>query len=162
MFLLRFHNHRMRLKQHNPNAPNTTEISRETSAGGFDPIQFRMLLSQRLAGLNNLNIPPLLSHPYFPGNPEIANLIRGFPGMLNAEQMYGLDLSVKPDGGESEMEGSDEGEGDEEMREVQTRENETRSRRKPAAPQWVSVDLENYLLRLKLQPICGDKIFLKP
>lgn len=140
----------MRLKQHNPNAANSAEINREVSnagSGGFDPIQFRLLLSQRLAGLNNLNIPPLLTHPYFPGNPEIANLIRGFPNVLNAEQMYGLDLSVKQaeDGMDGmsgeEMDGSEE-EGDEEMAEVQAmnRENESSrsSRRKPAAPQWVS------------------------
>ncbi|XP_026676514.1 homeobox protein cut [Diaphorina citri] len=147
-----FHNHRMRLKQHNPNAANQTEVSREqpNSGGGFDPIQFRLLLSQRLAGLNNLNIPPLLTHPYFPGNPEIANLMRGFQAGLSTEQMYGLDLSVKQqdDGtsdGEEEMDHSDaDAEADEDMTEVRSlnRENvESRSsRRKPAAPQWVNPD----------------------
>uniref|UniRef100_A0A8D9A1I2 DNA-binding protein SATB n=1 Tax=Cacopsylla melanoneura TaxID=428564 RepID=A0A8D9A1I2_9HEMI len=151
-----FHNHRMRLKQHNPNAANQAEVSREqpNSGGGFDPMQFRLLLSQRLAGLNNLNIPPLLTHPYFPGNPEIANLIRGFPGAagLRPEQMFGLDLSVKnaDEGSECgdqgmEQDGCSEGEEEEEveMREMhrgETMESARSSRRKPAAPQWVNPD----------------------
>jgi homeobox protein cut-like len=104
-----FHNHRMRLKQQVPHsAPSEPIPSRENSSGQpFDPVQFRVLLNQRLMDIQKermgLSGVPLPYPPYF-ANPQLAALIRGglLPGdvdlaaLNNAmkEQMSGLDLSM--------------------------------------------------------------------
>ena len=106
-----FHNHRMRLKQQVPHgAPIEPVPSRENQTGApFDPVQFRILLNQRIMelqkermGLAGLPIP---YPPYFAANPNLAALIgRGLlptneaelTALNNAfkEQMSGLDLSM--------------------------------------------------------------------
>ncbi|XP_058447788.1 homeobox protein cut isoform X3 [Malaya genurostris] len=131
-----FHNHRMRLKQQVPHGQPSEPIpSRENQSGApFDPVQFRVLLSQRLMEIQKermgLSGVPLPYPPYFAANPNLAALIgRGFiPGDVDlaainkavSEQMSGLDLSmpssVKREGeedydedGESDSESVDDG-----------------------------------------------------
>lgn len=102
-----FHNHRMRLKQQVPHGTPTDPIpSRENQSGApFDPVQFRLLLSQRLMDLQKERIGlPLPYAPYFAANQNLAALLsRGLLptneaelAALNAfkEQMSGLDLSM--------------------------------------------------------------------
>lgn len=106
-----FHNHRMRLKQQVPHgAPAEPVPSRENQTGApFDPIQFRVLLNQRLMELQKERIGlagiPIPYPPYFAANPNLAALIgRGLlpsseaelTALNNAfkEQMSGLDLSM--------------------------------------------------------------------
>ncbi|XP_065201210.1 homeobox protein cut isoform X2 [Planococcus citri] len=143
-----FHNHRMRLKQQSPHA-NEPQMSRESPGNGFDPVQFRLLLNQRL-GFSALSLP--FPNPYFPPNPELAALMsRNI--IPTSEQLSGLDLSLKRD--MSSMNSDDEDEdmdndshlesddsGDETtVPEVTPSIIESRSsRRKPAAPQWVNPD----------------------
>lgn len=104
-----FHNHRMRLKQQVPHgAPSDSIPSRENQTGApFDPVQFRLLLNQRLMELQKERIGlsgvPLQYPPFF-ANQNLAALIgRGLLpaneaelAALNAfkEQMSGLDLSM--------------------------------------------------------------------
>lgn len=106
-----FHNHRMRLKQQVPHgAPAEPVPSRENQTGApFDPVQFRILLNQRLMELQKERIGlagiPMPYPPYFAANPNLAALIgRGLlpsneaelAALNNAfkEQMSGLDLSM--------------------------------------------------------------------
>lgn len=146
-----FHNHRMRLKQQSPHGSDS-QLNRtdgqQPQGGGFDPVQFRLLLSQRLG------FPALFpTGPYFPPNPELTALMTR--NMLpTSEQLSGLDLSLKrgdmsddDDDDDMEHDGShmasddsgDEGVG---MPEVTPSiiEGSRSSRRKPAAPQWVNPD----------------------
>ncbi|XP_031626455.1 homeobox protein cut isoform X3 [Contarinia nasturtii] len=104
-----FHNHRMRLKQQVPHgAPSDSIPTRENQTGApFDPVQFRLLLNQRLMELQKERIGlsgvPLQYPPFF-ANQNLAALIgRGLLptneaelAALNAfkEQMSGLDLSM--------------------------------------------------------------------
>ncbi|KFB43683.1 AGAP001187-PA-like protein [Anopheles sinensis] len=110
-----FHNHRMRLKQQVPHGQPSEPIpSRENQTGApFDPVQFRVLLGQRLMEIQKerlgLSGMPLPYPPYFAAGAPTANLAaligRGFmPGSeadlaaLNkavSEQMSGLDLSMQ-------------------------------------------------------------------
>ncbi|XP_049277034.1 homeobox protein cut isoform X3 [Anopheles funestus] len=109
-----FHNHRMRLKQQVPHGQPSEPIpSRENQSGApFDPVQFRVLLGQRLMEIQKerlgLSGMPLPYPPYFAATAPATNLAaligRGFmPGSeadlaaLNksiSEQMSGLDLSM--------------------------------------------------------------------
>lgn len=106
-----FHNHRMRLKQQVPHgAPSEPVPSRENQSGApFDPVQFRILLNQRLMELQKermgLSGVPIPYPPYFAANPNLAALIgRGLLPTNEAElaalnhafkeQMSGLDLSM--------------------------------------------------------------------
>lgn len=106
-----FHNHRMRLKQQVPHgAPSEPVPSRENTSGApFDPIQFRVLLNQRLVELQKermgLSGVPLPYPQYFAANPSLAALLgRGLLPTNEAElaalnhafkeQMSGLDLSM--------------------------------------------------------------------
>jgi homeobox protein cut-like len=105
-----FHNHRMRLKQQVPHGQPSEPIpSRENQSGApFDPVQFRILLNQRLMEIQKermgLSGMPLPYPPYFGANPNLAALIsRGLlsseadlQALNNAvkEQMMGLDLSM--------------------------------------------------------------------
>lgn len=128
-----FHNHRMRLKQQVPHgAPSEPVPSRESQSGApFDPVQFRILLNQRLMELQKermgLSGVPLPYPPYFAANPNLAALIgRGLlptneadlAALNNAfkEQLSGLDLSI---GGSLKRErdeySDDEADGDGEM-----------------------------------------------
>lgn len=133
-----FHNHRMRLKQQSPHGSDSGQANRESQGSGFDPNQFRMLLSQRL-GLNALPMP--FPTPYFPPNPELAALMqRGILPMR--EQDSGLDLTVKHEAGsddednESRLDSEDSDIGVPELPQAPS----GSSRRKPAAPQWVNPD----------------------
>lgn len=107
-----FHNHRMRLKQQVPHGgPNMDPVpSRENQTGApFDPIQFRILLNQRLMELQKERMGlagiPIPYPPYFAANPSLAALIgRGLLPSNEAElaalnhafkeQMSGLDLTM--------------------------------------------------------------------
>lgn len=104
-----FHNHRMRLKQQVPHgAPSDSIPSRENQTGApFDPVQFRVLLNQRLLELQKERIGLSgvpLQYPPFLANQNLAALFgRGLLptneaelAALNAfkEQMSGLDLSM--------------------------------------------------------------------
>uniref|UniRef100_A0A0C9QAT6 DNA-binding protein SATB n=1 Tax=Fopius arisanus TaxID=64838 RepID=A0A0C9QAT6_9HYME len=153
-----FHNHRMRLKQQTPHGQPEPQSPREP-AQPFDPVQFRLLLNQRLLeiqkerlGLGNVPIP---YSPYF--NPNLATL------MSNAlkEQCSGLDLSMgslkrepnpefEDDDGDDAMSnlGSEDSDGSaSSIKREPNDHNQTQptaatsvrsNRRKPAAPQWVN------------------------
>lgn len=176
-----FHNHRMRLKQQVPHgAPSEPLPSRENSSNApFDPVQFRILLNQRLMEIQKermgLSGVPLPYPPYFAANPNLAALIsRGLlpaneaelAALKNAvnEQMAGLDLSMptglKREGDDDydDMEDNDEShnnsdnesiDGDSKMERknavtpLSSLVQSGRSRRKPAAPQWVNPDWQD-------------------
>ncbi|KAG5673046.1 hypothetical protein PVAND_003123 [Polypedilum vanderplanki] len=98
-----FHNHRMRLKQQVPHGQPSEPIpSRENNNGApFDPVQFRILLNQRIMeiqkermGLSGMTLP---YPPYFAANPNLAALIgRGLlSGSTDAEQLAALNNAVK-------------------------------------------------------------------
>lgn len=106
-----FHNHRMRLKQQIPHAMNSDLPPRDQTGSQqpFDPVQFRILLNQRLFELSKermgLSGVPLPYPPYLTANTNLAALIsRGILpsgdmdlAALNnvvKEQMSGLDLSM--------------------------------------------------------------------
>lgn len=106
-----FHNHRMRLKQQVPHGMPSDIPPRDQNSGQapFDPVQFRLLLNQRLLDLSKermgLGGVPLPYPPYFAANTNLAALIsRGLlpsgdvdmSALGNAvkEQMSGLDLSM--------------------------------------------------------------------
>ncbi|KAF5291623.1 hypothetical protein FQA39_LY14345 [Lamprigera yunnana] len=121
-----FHNHRMRLKQQAPHGIPTDVPPRDQSGNQapFDPVQFRLLLNQRLLelskermGLGGMSLP---YPPYLSTNPNLAALIsRGLLptgdmdlsmlGSVVKEQMSGLDLSMttlkrEPDDFEDDVE----------------------------------------------------------
>ncbi|KAJ8681075.1 hypothetical protein QAD02_016862 [Eretmocerus hayati] len=90
-----FHNHRMRLKQQSPHGQSESPVAGREPGQPFDPVQFRLLLNQRLLdiqkeklGLAGLGGVPLGYPPYF--NPNLAALV----GNALKEQCAGLDLSM--------------------------------------------------------------------
>lgn len=121
-----FHNHRMRLKQQAPHGMPADVPPRDQSGNQapFDPVQFRLLLNQRLLELSKermgLGAMPLPYPPYLSTNPNLAALIgRGLMpsaemdlsmlGSVVKEQMSGLDLSMtslkrEPDDFEDDVE----------------------------------------------------------
>lgn len=162
-----FHNHRMRLKQQVPHGMADVP-PREQAQGPFDPVQFRLLLNQRLLELSKermgLTGVPLPYPPYLAANTNLAALIsRGLlpsevdmAALNNAvkEQMSGLDLSMtslKREPGDDYDDDDVESNVSEdsnlsssslvksEPKEVPQSQNRS-SRRKPAAPQWVNPD----------------------
>lgn len=112
-----FHNHRMRLKQQVPHGMSSEVPPRDQSGSQapFDPVQFRLLLNQRLLDLSKermgLSGVPLPYPPYLATNTNLAALIsRGLlpagemdlSALGNAvkEQMSGLDLTLKREPGD--------------------------------------------------------------
>ncbi|XP_056640490.1 homeobox protein cut isoform X2 [Diorhabda sublineata] len=106
-----FHNHRMRLKQQVPHGFPSDLPPRDQTGNQqtFDPVQFKVLLNQRLIELSKermgLSGVPLPYPPYLATNANLAALIsRGLlptgdmdlAALNNAvkEQMSGLDLSM--------------------------------------------------------------------
>lgn len=170
-----FHNHRMRLKQQAPHGMPSDVPPRDQSANQvpFDPVQFRLLLNQRLLEISKermgLGAMPLPYPPYLAANPNLAALIgRGLLptnemdlamiGNAVKEQISGLDLTMtslkrEPDEFEDDAEsnvGSEEdsnisdGEAKSEPKETPLAQNSGRSsRRKPAAPQWVNPEWQD-------------------
>ncbi|EFA05512.2 hypothetical protein TcasGA2_TC015699 [Tribolium castaneum] len=152
-----FHNHRMRLKQQVPHGIASDIPPREQSSQGpFDPVQFRLLLNQRLLELSKermgLGGVPLPYPPYLAANTNLAALIsRGLlpsevdmAALNNAvkEQMSGLDLSMtglKREPGDDFDDDDVESNVGSEDSNLQGRS----SRRKPAAPQWVNPDWQD-------------------
>lgn len=160
-----FHNHRMRLKQQAPHGLPAEPPARDQSSAPFDPVQFRLLLNQRLLELQKERMGlagvPLPYPPYFAANSNLAALIgRGLipPEDRVKDQSGGLDLSMplkrEPDGDDFEDDdvesnlGSedslDDGENKTEPKATSTPAGGGRSsRRKPAAPQWVNPDWQD-------------------
>lgn len=112
-----FHNHRMRLKQQVPHGMSSDIPPRDQSGNQapFDPVQFRLLLNQRLLDLSKermgLSGVPLPYPPYLAANTNLAALIsRGLlpsgemdlSALGNAvkEEMSGLDLTLKREPGD--------------------------------------------------------------
>ncbi|XP_028166698.1 homeobox protein cut isoform X4 [Ostrinia furnacalis] len=158
-----FHNHRMRLKQQAPHGLPAEPPVRDQSSAPFDPVQFRLLLNQRLLELQKERMGlagvPLPYPPYFAANSNLAALIgRGLlpPDDHVKDQSGGLDLSMplkrEPDGDDFEDDdvesnlGSedslDDGESKTEPKAASTPAGRS-SRRKPAAPQWVNPDWQD-------------------
>ncbi|XP_049878870.1 homeobox protein cut isoform X2 [Pectinophora gossypiella] len=152
-----FHNHRMRLKQQAPHGLPAEPPAREPSAAPFDPVQFRLLLNQRLLELQKERMGlagvPLPYPPYFAANSNLAALIgRGLgPPEELKDQTSGLDLSMplkrEPDADDFEdddvesnlgSEDSLDDDGKAEPKAASTPAHSRSSRRKPAAPQWVN------------------------
>lgn len=122
-----FHNHRMRMKQNSQGE----SLTREGQGSGFDPVQFRILLSQRLG------LPLPFPAPFFQSNSDISNIMSRSSLPLREQ---GLDLSIKHESegedNESHVDSEDSYTGVPEARVPEPRS----SRRKPAAPQWVNPD----------------------
>lgn len=162
-----FHNHRMRLKQQIPHGHQSESLpSRDHSNTPFDPVQFKVLLSQRLveqqkASLhlpyqqcypNNSNLATLLSRSLIPpcNDQDLQTLNEAFK-----EQMKGLDLSLnynikkEPihslDGDDNQISDSESSLIDDSRSINQTEISHLlrTSRRKPAAPQWVNPDWQD-------------------
>lgn len=136
-----FHNHRMRIKQQSPHSDSQQQPQ---NGPGFDPIQFRILLSHRL-GFGGLPIPFNAGNPYLQPGTDLSSFMPMLTSSSSAErmdeQMSGLDLSVKH---EVDTDFDDE---DSRSEESEPREETPSavpvvgsSRRKPAAPQWVNPD----------------------
>ncbi|XP_039752340.1 homeobox protein cut isoform X7 [Pararge aegeria] len=157
-----FHNHRMRLKQQAPHGLPAEPPARDQSSAPFDPVQFRLLLNQRLLELQKERMGlagvPLPYPPYFAANSNFAALIgRGLlpPDERVKNPTSGLDLSMplkrEPDGDDFEDDdvesnlGSDDSLDDESKTEPKTASTPAgrSSRRKPAAPQWVNPDWQD-------------------
>ncbi|CAG9791658.1 unnamed protein product [Diatraea saccharalis] len=160
-----FHNHRMRLKQQAPHGLPAEPPAREQAAAPFDPVQFRLLLNQRLLELQKERMGlagvPLPYPPYFAADSSLAALIgRGLvpPDDRAKDQSGGLDLSMplkrEPDADEFDDDdvesnlGSedslDDGSSKAEPKAASTPAGAGRSsRRKPAAPQWVNPDWQD-------------------
>lgn len=181
-----FHNHRMRLKQQVPHGMSSDIPPRDQSGNQapFDPVQFRLLLNQRLLDLSKermgLSGVPLPYPPYLAANTNLAALIsRGLLptadmdlsaiGNAVKEQMSGLDLTLKREPGDfddeddvesnvgsedSNLSGSLHGEVKVEAKVVA---NQGRSsRRKPAAPQWVNPEWQDE----KEKQATGDEVII--
>ncbi|XP_066962908.1 homeobox protein cut-like isoform X33 [Macrobrachium rosenbergii] len=164
-----FHNHRMRLKQYPGSPGDGTSPSRDPSQSpsqsqgqSFDPLQFRLLLSQRLLELRKeKGLPPTLPglgpglHPgLFPHFPPLGTPGLGGQHIERDLSVAGLDLSMKGDNDyddgsldeDSNMSGAmspsgggrSEGEGDDRDGRGAPSPVARSSRRKPAAPQWVN------------------------
>lgn len=158
-----FHNHRMRLKQQAPHGLPAEPPARDQSSAPFDPVQFRLLLNQRLLELQKERMGlagvPLPYPPYFAANSNLAALIgRGLipPESQVKDQSGGLDLSMplkrEPDGDEFEDDDVESNLGSEDSLEdgdktepkaTSTPAGSRSSRRKPAAPQWVNPDWQD-------------------
>lgn len=156
-----FHNHRMRLKQQAPHGLPAEPPARDQAAAPFDPVQFRLLLNQRLLELQKERMGlagvPLPYPPYFAANSNLAALIgRGLaPPEQAKDPAGGLDLSMplkrEPDADDFEDDdvdsnlGSDDSLDDDAKAEPKAASTPSgagsrSSRRKPAAPQWVNPD----------------------
>ncbi|XP_072934678.1 homeobox protein cut isoform X3 [Epargyreus clarus] len=157
-----FHNHRMRLKQQAPHGLPAEPPARDQSSAPFDPVQFRLLLNQRLLELQKERMGlagvPLPYPPYFAANSNLAALIgRGLlpPEADPKDASSGLDLSMplkrEPDADDFEDDdvesnlGSDDSLDDESKTEpkASSTPQARSSRRKPAAPQWVNPDWQD-------------------
>ncbi|KAG6448396.1 hypothetical protein O3G_MSEX005495 [Manduca sexta] len=157
-----FHNHRMRLKQQAPHGLPAEPPARDQSSAPFDPVQFRLLLNQRLLELQKERMGlagvPLPYPPYFAANSNLAALIgRGLipPEEGGKDQASGLDLTMplkrEPDADDFEDDdvesnlGSEDSMDDESKTEPKAASTpQGRSnRRKPAAPQWVNPDWQD-------------------
>lgn len=150
-----FHNHRMRLKQQLPQGMDNLALlaNREGGQSAFDPVKFRLLLHQRMLEMQSPEEAAANSS-------SVTSLLRQFPSFLQsnpssplgpAGSLGGLDLSYKRDDdddkdsiAESEPNAAgDDNDSDQATSVVQpqtaslTTSSSSRSRRKPAAPQWV-------------------------
>lgn len=158
-----FHNHRMRLKQQIPHGHQTETLpSRDHTNTPFDPVQFKILLNQRLleqqkASLhlpyqqcypNNSNLATLLSRSLIPScnEQDLQTLNEAFK-----EQMKGLDLSLnynikkepthQLDGDENQNSDNESIIDDSKsINQIEISHLLRTSRRKPVAPQWVNPD----------------------
>lgn len=139
-----FHNHRMRLKQQSPHGiPNDIPVRDQSgNQPPFDPVQFRLLLNQRLLELQKerCGLVPLPYPPYFAANTNLAALISRLPTDQIKEQIMDLSMtSLKRE--PSEDDESDVS--DEEFEKQPTPTPRSSSRRKPAAPQWVNPEWQD-------------------
>ncbi len=147
-----FHNHRMRLKQQLPQGMDNLALlaNRDGSQSAFEPVKFRLLLHQRMlemqspeeAAANSGSVTSLLR--------QFPTFLQSNPGSPLASTGGGLDLSYKRDDMDddkdsiaaSDKSGDNLNQDEESCSEpvVQPQistSSSSRSRRKPAAPQWV-------------------------
>jgi homeobox protein cut-like len=153
-----FHNHRMRLKQiHGAQVENLLA----TGEGGqtFEPAKFKLLLHHRKLELQASGQgggqaqagPP--SFPFLPGfNPAMFGLHNagGVDAGLDLSRYKGEDLDQQTDGvdqrsdcgsekpSDQQQMSEEKNLGDSDLENRKSPENASRSRRKPAAPQWVN------------------------
>lgn len=133
-----FHNHRMRLKQQLPQGMDNLALLANRSEGqsAFDPVKFRLLLHQRMLEMQS----PEEANA---NSTSVTSLLRQFPSFLQSNPgsptPSGLDLSYKSRDDEDDKDSIAES-----TRSIEDESSEpvistkpTRSRRKPAAPQWV-------------------------
>ena len=137
-----FHNHRMRLKQQLPQGMDNFLNKGVDGGSNFDPVKFRLLLHQRMLEMQN-------PEESLANNSSVANLLRQFssfqqspgsPGTgMEPAPGTGLDLSYKREDMEDDKDSIAESNdnNNEDLEQVQPVQQPSRSRRKPAAPQWV-------------------------
>lgn len=176
-----FHNHRMRLKQHLPQAAEQLSLLAAKEGQTFDPIKFRLLLHQRLLDVRSDESGSRGPSEDFGFPANFHSILRQFGSLQSSldqlcpkdkddrEIGSGLDLTYKRDDNdkedsiaESQSDDEDssrglpaakrlredpESESEDSSRENATRSDHiskvsvsSRSRRKPAAPQWVRPD----------------------
>ncbi|XP_050668059.1 homeobox protein cut isoform X2 [Leptidea sinapis] len=157
-----FHNHRMRLKQQTPHG--TGEAPPREQSAQFDPVQFRLLLNQRLLELQKERMGlagvPLPYPPYFANSNFAALIGRGLLPPEERKDGAGLDLSMplkreldvdefedEDADGEADADsnlGSEDSLDEDNKSEPKTTSTPARSsRRKPAAPQWVNPEWQD-------------------
>ena len=146
-----FHNHRMRLKQQLPQGMDNLLANREGGQSTFDPVKFRLLMHQRMLEMQSPEEAAANSS-------SVTSLLRQFssfqhhgssnPGSPLASS--GLDLSYKRDDEDDKDSIAESQRSDDRTNEDENSNTDpvtpvaphvstggSRSRRKPAAPQWV-------------------------
>ena len=153
-----FHNHRMRLKQQLPPGMDSLPFPGRDggNGGGFEPVKFRLLCHQKLLEMQQCQSDDSngATNPPPPPPSGLSSFLRqfGLPVPPDASA-GGLDLTFKSGGGGAEEKGSSDDE-DGGGRQPQgglpsaaaivaaaaAISGASRSRRKPAAPQWLRPD----------------------
>lgn len=173
-----FHNHRMRMKQYSSNSEDSKQSDGSLSVResvNFDPVQFRILLNQRLAEMcrdqvtgygNGLpyvyspfrNCSPVSSHGDEPATLDLSMSAHhaGHSDVEGGMSKEGLSSTSSDDSNFSAQDQGGENSDHEVPQVVQASLSSSSSsskRRKPAAPQWVDPGLE----MSGDSDVCGDE-----
>lgn len=157
-----FHNHRMRLKQQLPHGVDTLPFGNREGQGGFEPVKFKLLCHQRMIELrtedNNSNTSSnggggvLSNNQPLPGG--VSSFLRQFGLPPVVTEGAGLDLTFKRDDNDKDSIAASSDDEDAKMDDDVTMSSShsqtllsnpvgSRSRRKPAAPQWLRPEVKS-------------------